>query len=261
MSVSSVACVSNAVQRRRNGDHFFHGDLAPENVHRVVHAGFAQQNLNNWFSQAFFCFGYINIIYISYEHLISSYHDYHNIISYHLRYTWLEDGVTSMEISKSAVPSSLSSLACTICSSTANVCISQDGRTVRLSGIVLLLNGLSVPLVISRWIDQVENLINLKIDNPNIRIRSADQLGPNVLVTVEQKTESSVKGPAMFCVLPTVFQELARCAVPEDKLSSEMIDGAAVTVVSCLQYSQGNDSCVGVCFCLCFLYFVVNGLG
>ena len=77
-----------------------------------------------------------------------------------------------------------------------------------------------------RWIDQVEQLIVLKNENPSVRIRSSDQLGPTTVVQVEQRTENTLKGPASYVVLPEIFAEhLKRTPTPE-MMVSEVIDGA-----------------------------------
>ena len=83
-----------------------------------------------------------------------------------------------------------------------------------------------------RWIDQVENLIKLKKENPNIRIRSAEQLGPSITVSLQQMMTSTVKGPAIYCVEPEVFARLTQKQAPAEQLVSENIDGAMMQVVS-----------------------------
>ena len=82
-----------------------------------------------------------------------------------------------------------------------------------------------------RWIDQVENLIKLKQENPYLRIRSAEQLGPSITVSLQQMMTSTVKGPAIYCVEPEVYAKLTQQQVPE-QLVSENIDGAMMQVVS-----------------------------
>lgn len=82
-----------------------------------------------------------------------------------------------------------------------------------------------------RWIDQVENLIKLKQENPSLRIRSAEQLGPSISISLQQTMMSTVKGPAVYCVEPEVFAKLTGKPAPE-QLVSENIDGAMMQVVS-----------------------------
>lgn len=71
----------------------------------------------------------------------------------------------------------------------------------------------------------------MKNENPSVRIRSSEQLGPTTVVQVEQRTENTVKGPASFVVLPEVFADrLKRTPTPE-MMVSEVIDGVTKLVV------------------------------
>ena len=75
-------------------------------------------------------------------------------------------------------------------------------------------------------------MIKLKIENPSIRIRSAEQLGPNIVVAMQQMVASTVKGPAVYCVEPEVFREVTGNPAPSEKIVSENIEGTMKQVVS-----------------------------
>ena len=82
-----------------------------------------------------------------------------------------------------------------------------------------------------RWIDQVENLILLKQENPNLRIRNAEQLGPAIKVAMQQKVESTVKGPAVYCVDPDAYERLCSTPASTDNIALENIDGVMKSMV------------------------------
>ena len=76
------------------------------------------------------------------------------------------------------------------------------------------------PLRLQVWRKHADCLVELKIDNPNLRIRSADQLGPKIQISADVSLQSSLEAPQTFFVTTTKLDVMGLEPTEEESVHS-----------------------------------------